>query len=109
MEWKTSWNNAEPLSERNGWADYLGLWYGLNIRVNRGLKPLLGVGKSGAEHRLPERIISHMWVDKNVPWMGPHLRRKLVTIFVSGIKRESSKQGDMDVLTYRLLLAQRIS
>ena len=53
---------------------------------------LLGkVGGSAADKRLPERIRSHMWVEKNTPCMGPYLKRKLVTIFGMGIEREISK------------------
>ena len=57
-----------------------------------GPKHWAGVGESGSAQRLQARIRSHMWVEKNVPCMGPHLKRKLVTIFGSGIERESSKQ-----------------
>ena len=51
-----------------------------------------GVGENGAVQRLPTRIISHLWVEKNAPWEELHLRRKLVTIFGRRIAQESSKQ-----------------
>ena len=64
--------------------------------------------ESGDAQRLPASIISHMWVEKNAPWMGQHLRRKLVTIFGRGLESgggtppvepPDGKQGqDVDVL-----------
>ena len=73
-----------------------GEWMGFQLSslvwvVNRVMKPWTGVGESGASQRFPERVRYHIWVEKNAPWMGPHLRRKLVMIFGSGIKRESLK------------------
>ena len=43
---------------------------------------------------------------KNAPWMGPNLRRKLVTIFGRGIEGESWKRQNMEVISYRLFLEQ---
>ena len=80
------------LSGRTGWVYDLGSYYGSIIRVNRGLKPWEGVWDSGATQRLPTRIRYHIRVEKNAPWMGSHLRRKLVMIFVSELERESSKR-----------------
>ena len=85
------WNNTKPLAGMDGWVSDFCPWYGYISRVNRGLKPWVGVGESEAAQILPARIRSHMCVDKNAPWMGPHLKRKLVTIFGRGIGQESSK------------------
>ena len=91
MNQRTCWNNVKPFHGSNGWVSNFGMWCGSRSRVNGGLKPWTGVGESGASQRFPDRIISHICVEKNAPWMGPHLRRKLVMIFGDGIERESSK------------------
>ena len=90
MKRRMSWKNAETFSGRNGWVANLVTWCGSSSSVNRGMKPWTGVGESGASQRFPERIRYHIWVEKNAPCMRPHLRRKLVMIFDSGVKRESS-------------------
>ena len=90
MNQRKSWNNEKPLSWRNGCVTNLGTWCVSMRKVNRGMKPWTGVGESGASRRFPERIRYHIWVEKNAPCMRPHLRRKLVMIFDSGVKRESS-------------------
>ena len=91
MKRRMSWNNKKKFSGWNGWFDDLGPWCGSISRIDRGMKPWTEVGESGAPQRFPERIRSHMWVEKNAPWMGTHLRRKLVMIFGSGIEQEISK------------------
>ena len=104
MKCRTSRNDANPLSGRDVWDADLVLWYGSSNRVSRWLKPWYVVGESGAEHRLPARIRSHMWVEKNTPWMEPHLSKKLVKIFGRRIERESSKRWDIDMIAFRLFL-----
>ena len=47
MKQRTAWKDAKPLSGRDGWVSYLGPWSGSSNRVNRGLKPWLGVGAVG--------------------------------------------------------------
>ena len=79
----------EPLFGRNGWVSDLGTWSGLIRRVNRRIKPWKGVGESRAAQRLPDRI---RYTGENAPWMRPHLSKKMVMIFGSGIKQESLKQ-----------------
>ena len=91
MKLRMSWNNENSFFVRNGWVANLGMWYGSRRRVNRGMKHWTGVVESRASQRSTERIRNHIWVDKNAPWMGPHLSRKLVMIFGSGIKKEISK------------------
>ena len=75
----------------NEWVADLRTWYRLNIRANRALRPWLEVVESGSAQMLSERIRSHIWVEKKVPWVGPHLRGELVTIIGSEIKQEISK------------------
>ena len=60
MKRRTSWNNENPLDWRAGWVADLGPWSRSSNRVSRGLKPWGGVGESGAAHRFPARIRSHM-------------------------------------------------
>ena len=81
MKRRTSWNYEKPLAGRSVWVSDLGTWSGSSNRVNRGLKPWVGVGGSWAEQRFIASIRSHMLVKKNSSWIGSHFRRKLVTIF----------------------------
>ena len=81
MKQRTNCNDAKPLSGRARWFADLGTWSGSSNRVNRGLKPWVGVGGSWAEQRLIASIRSHMLVKKKSSWMGSHFRKKLVTIF----------------------------
>ena len=85
MKRRTSWKYVKHLSGRYGWVANFGLWSGSISRVNSGLKPWEGVGESGAAKIFHAWIRSHMWVKKNVPWLKPHSRRKLVTVFGRGI------------------------
>ena len=89
MKRRTSWNNAKPFFVRNGWVANLGPWCASRRRIKRGMKHWTGVVAIVDSKRFPERIRSHMWVEKNAPWMGLHLRRKLVIIFGSGLEQES--------------------
>ena len=92
MKQRTSWKDTKPSAGRDGWVVNIGLWYGNSNIFNSGLKPWASVGESGAAQRFPVRIRSHLWVEENFPWMGPHLRRELVTIFGREVKKESSYQ-----------------
>ena len=86
MKRRISWNNTKPFFVRNEWVANLGTWYGLSIRVKRLIKPWTGVREIVDSHRFPERIRYHMWVEKNAPWMGPHLNSKLVMICGIGLE-----------------------
>ena len=60
MNQRKYYNNAKPLPGRAGWFADLVMWSGSSNRVSRGLKSWGGVGESGAAHRFPARIRSHM-------------------------------------------------
>ena len=64
MKRRTSPNDRNPLAGRAGWVANLGPWSGPSSRVNRGLKPWVGVGESGAVQRFPVRIRYYIWVEK---------------------------------------------
>ena len=60
MKRGTSWSDANHLDGRDGWVTDLCPWSGSRNRVSRELKPWAAVVESGAAHRLPARIRSHM-------------------------------------------------
>ena len=84
-------NDVKPLSGWAGWVSDLGTRSGSISRVNRGSDTLdRSGGKWGYSEVDCEDHIPYVG-GENAPYMGLHLRRKLVTIFGRGIERESSK------------------
>ena len=60
MKQRASWNNANPLSGRAGWVADLGPQSRSRSSVNRGLKPWVGLGDSGAAQILPVSSRYHL-------------------------------------------------